>query len=302
MLVDKGDPRLGLLLFRSTFISNTVCGYETRRGPLILPEVDMNVFGTFVATLKDLMKKESALYFYWEPPFHLNLRPHLLNQSFLSIPTATFVVDLSLPLESLWTKLDKRARWSVKKARKMEVTVSEAKSWENWATYHSMYAYESHRKHIRPRSLSLHKAIYKYLLPKGMAKLFLAKLQGKVIAGSLFLLTSHEMVYYESTSVSRYNRLNPSSAIQWHAISWAKDHNLKHYDLGGTISEPSAKHFLYGVHKFKRQWGGRLHKYNCYALNKLYVAGRNLALKNPRLQQLYYTLERSKVIKRFDRI
>jgi len=302
MVIDNGSPLLGLLMFRSRFISEFVCGYEARKGPIVVPDVNESVFSFFVSALKDVLKKESALYLYWEPPLHPNLDQCLLDQKFLTIPSATFVVDLRLPLESLWKRLEKRARWGVKKAQKMDITVSEAKNWEGWKRYREIYVYENYHKRVRPRSLKLHKSIYQHLFPEERAKLFVARYHGKTIAGSLFLATNFEMIYYEGASDARFLKFQPNNIIQWHAISWAKQQGIKYYDLGGVLRNPDRRHALYGVYMFKRQWGGKLHRYDSFALNKFYVIGRNLSLRNTAIRQLYYSLERLRMIQRFDRI
>lgn len=301
MVIDNGSPLLGLLMFRSRFISKFLCGYEARKGPIVVPSMNESVFSFFVSALKNVLKKHSAIYLYWEPPLQPNWDHFLLNQGFSTIPSATFVVDLHLPLESLWKKLEKRARWGVKKAQKMGLTVSECKTWQDWKRYREIYVRESYRKHVRPRSFKLHKSIHQHLLPEEKAKLFVATHNGKTIAGGLFLATPFEMIYYEGASDPGFLKLQPNNMIQWHAISWAKQQGIRYYDLGGTPLNPDRKHPLHGVYMFKKQWGGELHRYDSFALNKFYVIGRNLSLRNATIRQLYYSLERFGMIQRFDR-
>lgn len=301
MVVDNGSPLLGLLMFKSRFISEILCGYEVRKGPIVVSGVNESLFRFFISSLREILEKKSALYFYMEPALHVDLESYLIAQGFLTIPSATFVVDLHLPLELLWKNLEKRARWGVKKARKMGVTVSEAKVWEDWERYHKMYAHENYQKHVRPRSLKLHESIFQRLLPEERTKLFVAKHHGKTIAGGLFLTTKHEMIYYEGASDARYLDLQPNNIIQWHVIEWAKQRGIRYYDLGGALYNPDKDHPLYGVHIFKRQWGGRLHRYDSFALNRLYAVGRSLSLRNRTVQRLYYSSERLGMIQRFDR-
>lgn len=302
MTVEKGVPFLGLLTFKSRFISNFLCGYETRRGPMFVLGVDKSVFRFFAHALKDVLKKESALYFYWEPPLYVNLDPYVFGESYLAIPSATFVVDLSPSVETLWMNLEGRARRAVKKAKRSEVNVMEAKSWSQWEEYYNLYVNVCYQKHIRPRSIALHKAIYNFLFSADKAKLFVAEHHGKMIGGIIYLVTPYEMLGYEGIFDARYQSLSPNSAVHWYAICWAKNQGIKYYDFGGALRKPEKKHFMYSIHLFKRQWGGNLHKYNCFALNKLYVIGRNLTLENSSMRWLYFSLERLRMIQRFDRI
>jgi peptidoglycan pentaglycine glycine transferase (the first glycine) len=301
VVTEDGNPLLGLLMFRSRLVSKFFSGYEIRRGPVSIPNASHKAFLFLISSLRNLIKRGDIVYLYWEPAFYMNLEPYLREQRFLTIPSSTFIVDLSSSVELLWKKLEKRARWGVRKAKKMNVTVSEAENWREWMEYHNVYAYENYRKRVRPRSLSLHRAIYQYLLPEGKARLFLAEHNGKTIAGSLFLCSTHEMIYYENASNAHYLDLQPNNVIQWEAILWAKQRGMKYYDLGGTLYYPDRKHPLYGVHVFKKQWGGRLYRYASFALNRLYVFGRSLSLRNRNIQRLYYSSERLGMIQRFDR-
>ena len=297
----NGDPVLGLIMFKSKFISDIFCGYEAREGPLAISAVNPDVFPLFLSALKNILRKQKALHFYWSVPSLANLETHLLGQGFLAVPAATFIVDLAPSLESIWKRFNKKARWGVRKAQKEEVTVSEARDWEDWEIYHRMNVHDKIQKGVRAHSLGLHKSIYTRLLPEEKAKLFLANHRGKVIAGALFLVTPHEMIYYEAASNMRYLDLQPNDIIQWHAISWAKTFGIRHYDLGGALWRSDKDSFLYGVHAFKERWGGELHVCNSFALNKFYVVGRQLFFNNPKIRQLYYCLERVGMIKRTDR-
>ncbi len=301
-LTEKGDPLLGLLMSKSYYILKIFQGYEARGGPLCPHGLDVSALPIFLSALRDIIKKESMLYFYWAVPFFPRPEPPICRQVFLSLPAATFVIDLSLPLETIWTRMEKKARWGVRKAEKKGVAVSEATSWEDWRTFYSLYEYEHYQKGVRPHSLELHRSIHKHLLPENKAKLFLAKLERKTIAGNLFLASPHEMIYYEGASDARYLSLEPNNAIQWHALSWAKDHGVRYYDLGGTIWKPNEKSFLYGVHRFKKRWGGEFRRFNNLALNRFFIIGREIFFNSSKIRRLYYASERVGIVRRGDRV
>lgn len=302
VVVDGGAPVLGLLMSKSRFLSGVFSGYEAMGGPLAVSEVNEDVFSFFLSALKGVMEKEGIIYFYWNPSFCLNLKPHLRHQGFLSIPSATFVVELRQSSEVLWRNLKKNTRRGVKKAERSGVSVVEAEKWPEWGSYYDLYLYQCWRKHVRPRSIRLHRAIFDFLLPEEKVKLFVARRRNKLIAGTMSLVTSHEMVDYEGASDSRYLNLYPNNAVQWYAMCWAKDQGIKYYDFGGALWEPDETSFLYGVHMFKSQWGGKLKRYNSLALNKLYVILRSLSFKSSKIRQLLYALEKLKAIERSDRM
>lgn len=300
--IDDKKPMLGLVLFRSSLISKTFSGYEAMGPLLVVSHVDADAFGHFFSALKRILKRASALYFYWNPFPYLNLDSALLSQGFLPIPSATFVVDLNPSIENLWKNLEGRARRSIKRAERSGIEVVESEKWRDWKEFYDLYVRVCRSKGIRPRSIDLHRSVYDFLAMKGKARLFLAKYRGEIVGGIIFLVTPHEMMGYEGVSDVRFLKLSSNSAVHWHAISWAKEHGIKNYDFGGALWKLDKKHYLYSVHLFKRQWGGKLRKYNSYALNRLYFIGRTLPFENSKIRRLYYTMESLRVIKRSDRI
>lgn len=302
IMTDKDSPVLGLQISKSRFASGIFSAYEAMKGPVVVSEIDQDIFPLFVSVLKKTIKKRSMLYFYWHPLFCINLERYVIDQGFSLTPVATFIIDLSLPIETLWRNLEKNTRWGVRKAERSQVKVVEADSWTDWNKYYNLYASECYRKHISPLSMSLHKSIHKFLLPEGKAKLFVAKHEGKIVAGTISLITSQEIVDWRGASNPRYLKMYPNNAVQWHSICWAKTHGVEFYDLGGTLWKPDKKSFLYGVHVWKKQWGGKLHKYNGFCLNKFFVIGRSLFFESSVTRRLYHALGRLRLIERSERL
>ena len=302
ILSDQNGPLAGLLMFKSRFIWGAFHSYEAIRGPLVVSDANEELFSSFASGLKDVVKKKRGFSFYWTPSPLLNHKQCFIQQGFHPIPRATFVINLKLSIETLWGNLEGRARWTIKKAKRNEVEVIEAKDWLDWDKFHKLYVNEGFKTPLPPHSVRLHKAIHEHLMSKKQAKLFIAKHEKKMIAGIVFLLTKDEMVGYRGASDARYLKLSGTGAIHWHAICWAEEQGIKYYDMGGTLWEPDKKHYLYGVHQFKRQFGGKLCRYYGFALNKFYIAGRNLFFGSSKARRLYSLLEKFHAIQRTDRI
>jgi len=296
MLMDKGSPLLGLLMSKTFVLLDGLCGYQVIRGPLFTSKTDESVYSMLVSALKSMIKERSVLLFSWEPCIYINMEPYVMPHGFLRIPSATFVVDLSPSIETLWRNLEGRARNAIRKAEGRGVNVTEATDWSDWEKYYDLYQVESYRKHRPVTSLDFHKSIYGFLVQEEKAKLFIAKHDGEVVGGVIFLLTPHEMVAYEAMPEAKRKHLSHQSAIHWCAISWAKNRGIKYYDLRGALCEPDKKHYQYGIHTFKRQWGGKLYRYHTFVggskLFKFCVIGRNLTFKSPKIRHLSDNLKR----------
>ena len=75
---------------------------------------------------------------------------------------------------------------------------------------------------------------------------FIAKTDGKVIAGSFYRFCPGGMVEYAgNSSIPEYQRLRPNDLIGWYAIQWACGEDFTHFSMGGS-------------HLFLRRFGGEL--------------------------------------------
>lgn len=77
-------------------------------------------------------------------------------------------------------------------------------------------------------------------------KIFIALLEGKVIAGTSFRFCRGGMVEGAANhSLTEYQKLAPNELIMWHAIQWACDEGFKSFSMGGS-------------HHFLIKFGGEL--------------------------------------------
>ena len=94
-----------------------------------------------------------------------------------------------------------------------------------------------------------------------MARLFIAYHEGKPIAGVFIFCFGDRIWYMYGASSNIYRNFMPNHALHWHVIKWAKSAGYKTYDLWGIPSNPTEKHPLWGVYRFKKGFNGRLVKY-----------------------------------------
>ncbi|MFX1487430.1 MAG: lipid II:glycine glycyltransferase FemX [Promethearchaeota archaeon] len=306
LVVDQGESLAGLLIFQSNFVFSLFNAYEAKDAMLLTdinPDVVSSVVSHISSSLRSMLDPLTLyVVIYSAPVLSKLLRDHFEHENFHTQTDATFLIDLRSPVEILWRRLSKTARRLVRKTERQGVTISEAKDWSAWLRFYQLYFDDCQRLQLRPRSLLLHKGIYDFLLPKDMAKLFLAIYKGKIIAGRLLLLTPHQIVGYEITYDPRYQMLNPTYALYWRSISWAKERGIRYFDLGGTISRPTKDSSLYGVHKFKEKWGGNFVEFDFFNLRRFFLLGENLVYRSESFRKLYNLFEKVNVIRRYSRL
>jgi len=113
-------------------------------------------------------------------------------------------------------------------------------------------------------------AIINVLVPKGLARIFVARLRDETIATLVLLTMNREAVYAYNFSDERFFRFRPNNALLWEAIKWSLDMNLSSLDLG--TSSPEDNELL----SFKLSWGAfkdKLHEY--------YIGGSDKILSGP---------------------
>lgn len=91
---------------------------------------------------------------------------------------------------------------------------------------------------------------------QGIGKFLLVKHEGKVIGGSMVVVSDGECVYewFECGQNAEYKEQYPSVMATWAGINYAHEHGCTRYDMMGA-GEPGVP---YGVRDFKSEFGGEL--------------------------------------------
>lgn len=149
--------------------------------------------------------------------------------------------------------LEPSARRNVRKARAAGVVVERDAG--ELATLH-----ELHDENIRalgglPKSEAFFRLLRTHLEPGRDFDLYVARQDGKVVAALLVLLFNRTAEYYTPAILHEARRFQPLAAILETALADAAARGLARWNWGGTWESQV------GVHRFKRKWGAREHRY-----------------------------------------
>jgi lipid II:glycine glycyltransferase (peptidoglycan interpeptide bridge formation enzyme) len=175
----------------------------------------------------------------------------------------TAVLDLTRSEAELLRGMNGAER-KIRKAERERVEVAETASLRDVEDYCALARLTATR--IRRRSLftELPRAFfldaYRHLGSAGYARLFLARFDGELIAGSLCLVWGDTMTYYHgaSTRDTAHRAREASAACLWAAIRTGKTIGLPRFDLGGFTPTTDPADSRYGVWWFKSRWGGAM--------------------------------------------
>ena len=173
-------------------------------------------------------------------------------------PLWVYRIDLSKTEQELLSQMKIKSRYNVRLAIRKGVEVSQRNSLDDLVIFYKMLRRTSARKNFAIRGFSYFSTIWKEMATHGLAELFFATYQDRILAGALVFVFGKICWYMYGASETIYSNVRPNYALQWHIIKWAKEKGCLWYDLRGVASfNPSPNHSGYGVYKFKKGFGGQ---------------------------------------------
>ena len=118
-------------------------------------------------------------------------------------------------------------------------------------------------------SQAYYRAAYEQFVGSNRVCLLLACYKTEPLAGLMTFACGDKAWYFYGASSERHRSLMPNYLLQWEAMRWAREQGCTSYDLWGvpdadetTLEDQFTQRSdgLWGVYRFKRGFGGRLHR------------------------------------------
>jgi hypothetical protein len=156
--------------------------------------------------------------------------------------TSVVILDLRQGPEAIFTGFSQTRRSEIRKALKQSVVeVKELETDGELAELYQIYVAWNERKGNVSDSIEKMRAAAGQ---RENRRIFIARSEGKVIAGSFYRFCGGGMVEYAANfSLPEYQSLRPNDLIGWHAIQWACGTDCRYFSMGGS-------------HLFLRRFGG----------------------------------------------
>ena len=272
LVQDKEETIGGVMFFKKKMFGISDC-YEIRGGPLCVGKNKTAVMEKIIKTFDKKKARSIYLLFVPFPLINCSFRKMFKAEGYRSFPFSTIIIDLRRPLKDIWRALDKGARRAIKKAERVGVKATIAKTWQEWKTYYNLHMVHTREKNYPEDPYEFFKEMFK-LHHKNMSRLFVAKHEDQMIAGMLFLIYRKNMICLQSAYLDAYRWYNPNHLIRWRSIEWARENSVTTYDIGGLPWEKTP--YLRGVYEFKKQWDGHVQWYYYYLNRRLLFSGMHL--------------------------
>jgi CelD/BcsL family acetyltransferase involved in cellulose biosynthesis len=161
-------------------------------------------------------------------------------------------IDLLPDPEALWSGMTSMARRGVQKARRSDLEIREAESkteLREWFLLHLRL--RKYKHHLLAQPYRFFEAIWDAFIATGQGFLLLAKHQGRVIGGTVYLLWRDTCYYKFNASDPAYLALRPNNVLMWEGMVRARELGCQALDLGRTSAHQD------GLLNFKRGGGAR---------------------------------------------
>jgi lipid II:glycine glycyltransferase (peptidoglycan interpeptide bridge formation enzyme) len=180
-------------------------------------------------------------------------------------PRFVFAIDVEDKSDDeLLASFSQEWRRNIKKAEKSEVKVRQA-SFEELATFHTLYKETAKRDKFTPRPLSYFQQMWKSLNENSdnlaTMRLYIAEQENVCHAACLWVKVGKHVWYTYGASSTSGRELRPSNAIQWQMMKDARDAGASIYDMRGIAATLNENSPLFGLLRFKIGTGGKVIQY-----------------------------------------
>jgi hypothetical protein len=154
------------------------------------------------------------------------------------------LLDLAAGSEEIFKNFSQSRRSDLRKVmRQDKVRVTQVETLEELAELHEIHIDWCKVKEVEPDTWEQFEIAWKQ---KDYKRIFIAKTEGKIIAGSYFRFYKGGLVEYAANnSIPEYRNLRPNDLLVWKAIEWSCENGFSHFSMGGS-------------HLFLRRFGGNM--------------------------------------------
>ena len=254
----QGDKLVGvlpLIYIRSRIFADKLVSlpFAEYGGPLLMDPLDSSdeksALTVFSERISALAAGLSVDYVdLRQPRFPLSLT----LPAYVSKPLrryVTFVLDLTEDESELWSRLDKKCRNAVRKARKSGVRIKEV-DFDDVGQYYRLHLLTESRHGSPPHSAAFFRNILDMFRPEGL-RMTLTLYDGQAIGGIMAFSFGTKIYWFNNVLDRDYASLNPTNLLLWHLIEWGIQNDFETLDLGQTRPAET------GTYRFKRGWSGR---------------------------------------------
>lgn len=244
------------------------------RGPIV-DFADADLWSELAAEIKSLGRKHRAIVVKMDPaiPETDAVAAQALRSAGYRAATSAEAVGGTQPKhvmklnlrdseEALLESFAPKWRYNIRLAERKGVVVREATRADLPAWYEVLRV-TARRDSFTVRALSYFEDLWDLIVAPGQGRLFLARVGGELIAGTLAFSLPPQCWYVYGASSNEHRNLMPNHALQWAMMQWARGQGCSVYDFRGVAPEVNGEPqgHLAGLNRFKRGFGAEYVEY-----------------------------------------
>ena len=268
MVEDHSGPRAAVLILRRDvpFLHRTI--FYSPRGP-VLDYGDTEAFDFLIDRVRRLAPRHRAIMWKIDPDIpsdrrdvrsYLTRRGFVLNErgtDFEGVqPRFVFRLPLDKPLDEIFASFANKTRYNIRLAGRKGVRVRVGVR-DDLPRFYQVLLETATRDRFLVRSYEYFVDLWDHLVERGLARLFVAELDGRMIAATLAFIMGDKAWYVYGASSNQDRETMPNYALQWAMITWAKESGCTMYDFRGVSGDLNPDNPLYGLYRFKKGFSGQ---------------------------------------------
>jgi len=230
--------------------------FKSVYGPLFL-ETEKNPFFLLKSMFNKVMVRKPLQHVILTPSYEYI--EELKNMGYHEAPNGvrgTFIIDLRKSEKEIWASLEKRCRYSIKRAQKLGIKISKTNNEFSPILYYKIHLETAKRLNMSPNPLNFYLSIWRNLTDR-FADFFFAFFDNKPIAGVIIFKYRDLAYLYSSGLLEEYRSTNAMNLLIWNLMLDLKHDGFKFLDLLFHPGKNDIKSPEHGLYLFKRSFGGK---------------------------------------------
>lgn len=158
-------------------------------------------------------------------------------------------LDLTADADALFARCDSATRRATRKAEQGPLRVDFSTSLGAVKEFYRLLCRTRQRHGVPPQPFSFFAALQREVLAAGHGFVVLARLEGRAIAGAVYLHFGGVATYKYGASDERYQQYRGNNLVMWRAVSHFAAAGFSRFDFGRTDRSNE------GLRRFKLGWG-----------------------------------------------
>jgi len=223
----------------------------------------------------DEIAKKKALYTEIRNCWDASSISNILNDmGYVYVDVLNFLINLNRAEEEIWRDIHKSRRKGINRAMKKGINIEEIHDKELIPIFYRIIEETYKKAKIPLADVSLFESAFELMVPKNMAKFYLAK-YGDIHIGVRVVLSYKGLIYdWYAGALTKYLSMYVNELLVWQILKDGVKNGCRMFDFGGA-GKPNEP---YGPREFKRRFGGQLVNFGRYkkihSPRKLWLAER----------------------------